>query len=101
MSRAITDDTLVAAARDQVSCDLQGEAAILNLASGVYYGLDAVAASIWRLIQTPQKFSAICQAITEEYAVSAEQARADVRGFLDELMQEGLVELLPGEASDS
>ncbi|MCA1602950.1 MAG: nucleotidyltransferase family protein [Acidobacteria bacterium] len=36
----LREQSLVVAAKDQVSCDLAGEAAILGLRDGVYYGLD-------------------------------------------------------------
>jgi hypothetical protein len=42
MSYAISERTIVVAAAVQVSCDLAGEAAILTLQSGVYFGLNAV-----------------------------------------------------------
>ncbi len=42
------------AARDQVSCDLGSEAAILQIASGIYYGLNPVGACIWALLQQPR-----------------------------------------------
>ena len=55
MSATISDRSVVVAAKDQVSCDLAGEAAILNIKSGVYYGLDPVGARIWSLVQEPRK----------------------------------------------
>src|SRR5438445_9195540 len=39
------------AARDQVSCDLGSEAPILQIASGIYYGLNPVGACVWALLQ--------------------------------------------------
>ena len=50
----ISDRSVVVAAADQVSCDLGGEAAILDLKSGIYYGLDPVGTRIWSLIQQPK-----------------------------------------------
>jgi len=49
MSSTIADQSVVVAVKDQVSCDLAGEAAILNMKSGVYYGLDpsARAFGVW------------------------------------------------------
>ena len=32
-------DSKIVVAKDQVSCDLNGEAAILNLKNGIYYGI--------------------------------------------------------------
>ena len=37
----------IARTRAQASCDLGGEAVLLNLESGQYYGLDPVGARIW------------------------------------------------------
>ena len=46
----ISINSTVMVADDVVSCDLDGEAAILNIKDGVYYGLDPVGAKIWNLI---------------------------------------------------
>ena len=51
MEPVISGSSIVVAAKAQVSCDLEGEAAILHRDSGVYYGLDPVGARIWRLVQ--------------------------------------------------
>jgi len=40
--------------RDQLSCDLAGEATILNLANGMYYTLNPIGTRIWNLIQQPK-----------------------------------------------
>ena len=95
---SLTNDSLVVAAKDQVSCDLDGEAAVLNLATGTYYGLDRVGATIWQHIQTPATVRDIGAALVTQYDVDAITANSDLVSFLTEMMQEGLVELLPGEA---
>jgi hypothetical protein len=46
MEEKITVNSIVVVTKEQVSADLSGEAAILNLKSGIYYGLDTVGASI-------------------------------------------------------
>ena len=51
----ITLGSVVVAAPRQVSSDLRGEAAILQLESGVYYTLNAVGARVWTLLQQPQR----------------------------------------------
>lgn len=52
-SRALDLSSRVVAGRAQVSCDLGGEAAILHLTTGTYYGLDPVGARIWTLLEQP------------------------------------------------
>ena len=46
-------------AKDQVWCELAQEAVILNFKSGVYFGLNPVAARVWSLIQEPRTVSAL------------------------------------------
>ena len=64
MNATISDRSVVVATKDQVSCDLAGEAAILNIKNGVYYGLDPVGARIWNLMQEPRAVAEIQNAIT-------------------------------------
>ncbi len=87
----ITQDTRVVVSPDQVSCDLAGEAAILNLKTGVYYGLDPVGARIWSLLAQPTTVAAIRDTIIAEYDVTPERCEADIRDLLEKLAAEGLV----------
>jgi hypothetical protein len=96
MSPTISDHSVVVAAKDQVSCDLAGEAAILNVKSGVYYGLDPVGARIWNLMQEPRKVAEIQTAIADEYEVEPERCARDLVGLLEKLLAEGLIEVKDG-----
>lgn len=99
MSMSISDRSVVVVAKDQVSCDLAGEAAILNVKNGVYYGLDPVGARIWSLIQEPRVVAEIQNTITSEYDVDPERARLDLVGLLEKLLAEGLIEVKDNAAS--
>jgi len=93
MSSTISERSVVVAAKDQVSCDLAGEAAILNIKSGVYYGLDPVGARIWNLVQEPRTVVQIQDAITSEYDVEPDRCARDLIGLLERLLEEGLIEV--------
>lgn len=93
MSSTISERSVVVAAKDQVSCDLAGEAAILNIKSGVYYGLDPVGARIWNLMQEPRAVVQIQEVITSEYDVEPDRCARDLIGLLEKLLEEGLIEL--------
>ena len=99
MSTSISDRSVVVVAKDQVSCDLAGEAAILNVKSGVYYGLDPVGARIWNLMQEPRPVAEIQSAITDEYDVEPEQCARDLVGLLEKLLAEGLIEVKDGSGA--
>jgi Coenzyme PQQ synthesis protein D (PqqD) len=89
----ISSATRVVMSKDQVSCDLAGEAAILNLKNSVYYGLDPVGARIWNLIQTPTAVAAVRDAIVKEYDVEPERCERDLLDLLQKLEVEGLIEI--------
>ena len=93
MPSTISATSRVMVAKEQVSCDLAGEAAILNLQTGVYYGLDHVGARIWNLIQQPMTVSDVLQVLLKEYEVNSERCENDVFGLLQELASEGLIEV--------
>jgi hypothetical protein len=79
--------------KDQVSCDLEGEAAILNLKNSVYYGLDPIGARVWQLIQEPTSLAQIRDALRSEYDVDASQLEADIRDLVEQLAEHGLIEI--------
>jgi len=98
MDQTISDRSVVVAAKDQVSCDLSGEAAILNIKNGVYYGLDPVGARIWNLVQEPRAVADIQNTITTEYDVEPERCARDLVSLLEKLLAEGLIEVKDGSA---
>ncbi|MBF6568633.1 MAG: PqqD family protein [Candidatus Binataceae bacterium] len=81
----------VCAVDDQVSCELGGEAAILDLQQGVYYGLDPVGATIWNLIAQPRRVDEIKQALLDQYEVSPDQCERDLIELLNDLAEHGLI----------
>jgi hypothetical protein len=89
----VSGSSTVVAAKDQVSSDLGGEVAILDLKAGVYYGLDAVGARIWSFIQEPRTVNEIRDILLEEYDVEPERCERDLLALLRRLADEGLVEV--------
>jgi hypothetical protein len=86
--------TVLVAARDQVSTEVEGEAVILSLSDGVYYGLDGVGARVWELLREPRSAAALRDAVTAEFTVDAETAWGDLERLLGELRARGLVEIV-------
>lgn len=93
----ISSSTIVVAAKDQVFCDLGGEAAILSLGSGIYFGLNPVGASVWNLIQSAIRVDQICAALVEEYEVDPVRCDSDVRTLLQEMLDQNLIEVRDGD----
>lgn len=87
----IRKSSVVAVAPDQVSSKLVDESVILNLKTGMYYGLNEVGASIWQLLQQPKTVADICAAILQEYEVEAAQCEADVFALLQDMLSAQLI----------
>jgi hypothetical protein len=85
--------SVVVASRDQVSCEVGAESAILNLKNGVYYTLDPVGARIWSLLQEPRSVSEIHDAILGEYDVEPARCQSDLIALLARFADEGLIEI--------
>jgi hypothetical protein len=76
----------------QVMSRLVGdETVLLDLASGMYFGLDGVGKRIWELISEGLSLAETVDVIVAEYDVEREQAAADVTGFAAELVDRGLL----------
>lgn len=93
MNSDLSAQSVVVAAKDQVSCNLDGEIAILSVAKGTYYGLDLIGAQVWGLLQEPRSIAEICDAILQEYEVEPERCHRDLLALLERLWIEGLVEV--------
>jgi hypothetical protein len=93
MKEQISRSSTIVAAKDQVSCDLAGEAVILNLKSGIYYGLDLVGARVWSLIQEPGTVSAVLATLLEEYDVEPGRCESDLFLLLEDLAGKDLLEI--------
>ena len=71
---------------------LDGEAIIINLATGVYYSLDNAGAAIWERVESGWRMDEIAAAIAARYEVSLEHARQDVIQLAAALLREDLAE---------
>jgi hypothetical protein len=81
------------AVRDQVSCELQEEAAILHLGSGVYYGLNRTGAWLWDLIQVPRTVAEIEAALVQKFDVEPERGARDLYALLADLARAQLIDV--------
>jgi hypothetical protein len=90
---AFAAESRLVLSKDQLSCDLAGEAAIVNLKNGVYYGLDAVGARVWNLMREPVTIQTIIDSLLEVYAVERATLQSDIHRFLHQLFAQGLIEI--------
>ena len=70
---------------------VSGEAVILDLSSGVYFGLNSVGARVWELLQGGRDLRSIRAALLEEFDVPASRCEADLLGLVRRMAEDGLV----------
>lgn len=71
--------------------ELDGEAVLLHLDTGVYFGLDSVGTRVWSLLLEHGSPAGVCERMLEEFDVSPDVIERDVLGLVDELRDKGLV----------
>lgn len=74
--------------------ELQGEAVLLEIESGVYFGLNEIGSRIWNLLVAHGDIERVLDDLLAEYDVSEERLRRDLESFLATLCDRQLVRLL-------
>src|SRR5438105_4742296 len=88
----LSEQSVVTVTKDQVSCGLGAESAILHMKDGIYYGLDPIGTEVWKLLQTPRRIADIREVLLQEYDVEPERCQRDLLALLEDLLRAGLIE---------
>ena len=80
---------------DVVFCELEGEAVILNLDTGIYFGPNEVGTRIWNLLQETGSLQKAFAVVQQEYNVAPDLLREDLLRLVGEMRQKGLIDVSP------
>lgn len=86
-------DLRLCRAKDSISTELDGETVILDIASGIYSGLDTMGTFIWNQLSCSVSVATLRDAILTRYDVTEEQCVADLLNFLRALADNGSIEV--------
>ncbi|MBI3403215.1 MAG: PqqD family protein [Acidobacteria bacterium] len=84
-------DATVRIPEDVVFRELDGEAVLLNLESGIYFGLDPVGTRIWQLVEEHRALRRVLAALLTEFDAPPADLEADLVRFVDQLRGKGLL----------
>lgn len=73
--------------------DLDGEAVLLELESGRYFGLNETGTRFWLLLQEHGSVEPALRAMLDEYDVAEDFLRRELLSFLETLSSQRLVEV--------
>ena len=82
-----------------LEAELGAEIVALDADSGVCFGFNEVASTVWRLLEKPRSSDEIRRALADEYDVGNEQCRSELSELLDELVEKGVVGVRSGDES--
>ena len=75
-----------------LSRELDGETVLLNLDTGIYFGLDAVATDMWRAMLASASLADACGLVDARYDVQPEVLRDDLLELAKQLLAKGLLQ---------
>lgn len=81
-----------AVSEEVVTRDVGGEMVLLNLSSGLYFGLDTVGARVWELLsQRSQTLAQVCDALEAEFDAPRQTIEADLLALAGQLSEQDLI----------
>lgn len=95
----ITLDATVTITPEVVFKELRGEAVLLDLASGVYFGLDETSTRLWQLLMSHGSLRRAFDSMLAEFDVEPERLQNDLIDFVAELTRRRLITVSPAPSS--
>jgi hypothetical protein len=74
--------------------ELAGDTVLLNLNTGVYFGLDSIGTRIWQLVQAGRSLSQILATLLDEFDVEPARCESDLSQLVTSLCEHGLLQLV-------
>ncbi len=76
---------------DVLMASISGQAVLMSVQKGVYFGLDMIGTEIWRRLETPIAVSSLIELLIAAFDGEADEIRRDVVRFLDALAEAELI----------
>ena len=83
-------DTIVAPSEDAVFRELDGQSVLLNLATGMYFGLDSIGTHVWQLAAADGSLRGVLQSLVDEYDADPSTIERDLLALAETLVAKGL-----------
>jgi hypothetical protein len=87
---ALTLDDAVVKSDDALFRELETEAVLLNLKTGVYYGLNPVGTRAWQLLSEHGRLSRVAGLMLDEFDVERDVLERDLLALGTQLVDSGL-----------
>ncbi len=89
-------ETVVRRVESTAGRRLGDECLILDLHTGRYYSAGETGAVIWERLEHGTTVQELANELASRYGIDIERAHSDLRAFLEELLEQGLAEIVDG-----
>ena len=79
---------------DVTWCDIQDDVVILNVDTGVYFGLEGAGGQMWRELVEHRSVENALEALKKRFDVEPDDLRRDLEDMVRQLAEKGLVSLV-------
>jgi len=87
---SLTLDNRLVIPQTVISRDLEGETVMLNLDTGIYFGLDPVGTVVWKGLQSSGSLREVCDVLVAEFDVQPDVAARDLLRLAEQFVARGL-----------
>jgi coenzyme PQQ synthesis protein D (PqqD) len=91
----VSFSTRVRVATDVLFRCVGEEGVLLNLNTEMYLGLDPMGTRMWLALSSADSIQVAYDQLLQEYEVEASQLRADLEAFIDQLLDQKLIDAAP------
>ena len=79
--------------------EIDDQTVMMDIEQGSYFGLNETGTRIWALLAEPILIGDLCERLAEEFEVPREQCEQQVVGFLGNLLERGLLQVVTDESA--
>ena len=83
--------TIVARSDTLLYSTVDGDVTMMSVETGNYYGLTAVGARIWSLLDQPASAAEVCDRLMKEYRVERARCEIEVLNVFQRMVDEGVL----------
>lgn len=80
-------------AKDTIFQELEGEAVLLNMQTGIYFGLNSMGSRIWQLLSEHSDVQTVGSILLGEFDIREKQLQNHLSKFIETLKSKGLIEV--------
>jgi hypothetical protein len=92
-NQCISVNNLIRQSKGNIVSNMNGEKVMLSVANGKYYNLGKLGGQIWDLIEEPKTIYQLVSQLMSEYDVDILKCEEQVISFLDQLLEQELIEI--------